>query len=298
MLHHGRASAGRTEAGQGGGGPIEQKEDLLSRMESLSGSKKHLLELLQPGDQHLLCPRVLELAQRWDGLLEDNREVSRRGELDQHLELLLQRRIGRTGDPPEQRDQVPLVEALRIFARIGEGGHQPLECRPSSGSAVHFQQREEQVAAVAPRLAVQVVQEPLRREGLEETQDLPQQRMLFRLLRELAQALWIEQAVFAPADRFDQRIVDLLLGDDPLRQVEHRDGLSQRPLVELLDGGHHHLVEPLRPLLRVLRHRHDPVHGLDRSGRQGGRRIHDSFRDSQAPARQAAPQHADDLIDA
>ncbi len=75
----------------------------------------------------------------------------------------------------------------------------------------------------------------------------------------------------AVQDPLEDPGVDLLLVQDPLRQVEHRHGRAERALVELLDGGLHHEGEAGGPLLGILAERDQLVHRLQRTVTAGAR---------------------------
>ena len=134
---------------------------------------------------------------------------------------------------------------------------------------MRFEHGQELVASLAPGLAVELVEQPLRAQHHEELQDLLQPRPQLGALPELAQPLGIEVLVAALAQGIDEGRLDLLLDGELLGQLEHGDRAPEVALVELLDGGVHQLAEARRRLLGGLREGDDLAHRVELQPDQG-----------------------------
>ncbi len=111
--------------------------------------------------------------------------------------------------------------------------------------------------------------------------------MIPGVLAERTDALEVHVLLRLSARALGLHGIDLLLGDELLGDGEHPCRPREGALVELLDGGVHHLAEAAADLLRILGKRDDAAHRRGRGARRGhesllercGRRRHRPGRD-------------------
>ncbi len=302
MVHDRTVRAGSAHASEREDRAVEHLEELLARMRrrllleaiaTLLRRTKDLRQVAHARDESLLRLLVADRSEARESLLHERRRAAR---LRHHVEvedLFLQVGRGGTRYVPQDVDEVPLEPPLVLCEAAVERGLERLEGRGARVGAVDLEEREEKAPRLALLLAVDGGEEPLRRESGEELEHLLQEEALLGPLEHLPETVVIELAVRGVAHERDRHRVEVLLRRDPLGELEHDDRAREGAFVHLLDRGSHHLAETRRALVRVVPERHETSHGARHARLRFLARVV-----RPRPVRQAAAEHAEELLDA
>ena len=293
MLDEGRPGARGREAREGGRRAVQldqQHGAVLGRGLQLC---ERPLECPQLREHVPLRPRLVGRHQVLERLLDHEQRLPGLDERRHGVDLLLElpRGVGGTRDRPQQVDDVAQeVEARDTAVAVGL---QPLPGGRPRRRAVGLEQVQDLAPAVAPQLALQLVQQPLRGVGAEEAQHRAQEVVALRPLRQLADALLGQVLVAGSSHRLDERGLHLAFRDHLVRELEHLQRAAVRAFVELLDRGVDHLAEAPARLGRLVGERDHPAHRAHLAALGQGRDVGDG---RERPARDAAAEGPEHLV--